>query len=250
MYIGGVSLNLMSLGGLALGIGMLVDNAIVVLENIHVQRERGLPSDEAAVKGTAKVAAAVVASTLTTVCVFCHRVRRGCGGPAVRRSRARGRLLAHRVAVCRPVLRPDAGGGAPAPSGSRPSFREMSRSAQLNSIPQLREGWTSAAVWAEPYLLDGFVVRFVCKPIAIVVLGLATASAVASTRSAGRGPAASEPARSRRSGPLPGPLLHPRDLPLRPHDPAGPWPGQEKVLGIVALAIAVATPISSPSGNR
>ena len=70
MYLGGVSLNLMSLGGLALGIGMLVDNAVVVLESIQVHLERGASRREAAVQGTADVAAAVTASTLTTVSVF------------------------------------------------------------------------------------------------------------------------------------------------------------------------------------
>ena len=70
MYLGGVSLNLMSLGGLALGIGMLVDNAVVVLESIQVHVERGASRREAAVSGTADVAAAVTASTLTTVSVF------------------------------------------------------------------------------------------------------------------------------------------------------------------------------------
>jgi len=70
MYLGGVSLNLMSLGGLELGIGMLVDNAVIVLENIHVQREKGLDRIQAAITGTSSVAAAVIASTLTTVCVF------------------------------------------------------------------------------------------------------------------------------------------------------------------------------------
>lgn len=70
MYLGGVSLNLMSLGGLALGIGMLVDNAVVVLENIQAHVERGVPRRQAAIDGTAEVAAAVVASTLTTISVF------------------------------------------------------------------------------------------------------------------------------------------------------------------------------------
>ncbi len=70
LYIGGVSLNLMSLGGLALGIGMLVDNAVVVLESIQVYVERGDSRREAAVRGAADVAAAVTASTLTTVSVF------------------------------------------------------------------------------------------------------------------------------------------------------------------------------------
>ena len=70
MYLGGVSLNLMSLGGLALGVGMLVDNAVVVLENIQVHIEAGKPRRQAAVDGTAEVAAAVIASTLTTISVF------------------------------------------------------------------------------------------------------------------------------------------------------------------------------------
>ena len=70
MYSSSVTLNIMSLGGLALGIGMLVDNSIVVLESIDRFRERGLPNADAARQGTGEVGRAVVASTLTTVCVF------------------------------------------------------------------------------------------------------------------------------------------------------------------------------------
>jgi HAE1 family hydrophobic/amphiphilic exporter-1 len=70
MYRLGVSLNLMSLGGLALAIGMLVDNSIVVLESIVYERERGGTGREAAARGTTRVAMAVAASTLTTVAVF------------------------------------------------------------------------------------------------------------------------------------------------------------------------------------
>ena len=70
LYLGGVSLNLMSLGGLALGVGMLVDNAVVVLENIQVQKDAGKGLMAAAIDGSSEVAAAVIASTLTTVCVF------------------------------------------------------------------------------------------------------------------------------------------------------------------------------------
>jgi len=66
----GVSLNLMSLGGLALGVGMLVDNAVVVLESIAKERERGRTAHEAAIVGAAEVGSAVLASTLTTVAVF------------------------------------------------------------------------------------------------------------------------------------------------------------------------------------
>ncbi|MCZ6794570.1 MAG: efflux RND transporter permease subunit [Planctomycetota bacterium] len=70
MYLCGVSLNIMSLGGLTLGVGLLVDNAIVVLEAIQRKREDGLDEVEAARVGASEVGQAVTASTLTTVCVF------------------------------------------------------------------------------------------------------------------------------------------------------------------------------------
>ncbi len=70
MFLFGVSLNLMSLGGLALGIGMLVDNSIVVLESIFRCREEGDGVLEGSNRGTGEVAAAITASTLTTVAVF------------------------------------------------------------------------------------------------------------------------------------------------------------------------------------
>ncbi len=70
MYTNDVSLNIMSLGGIALAVGMLVDNAIVVLENIVRKREEGLGVLEAARKGTAEVSTAVIAATLTTIAVF------------------------------------------------------------------------------------------------------------------------------------------------------------------------------------
>lgn len=66
----GVSLNLMSLGGLALGVGMLVDNSIVVLESISRYKEQGLDRKEATFKGASSVGMAVIASTLTSVAVF------------------------------------------------------------------------------------------------------------------------------------------------------------------------------------
>jgi HAE1 family hydrophobic/amphiphilic exporter-1 len=70
MYFGGFTLNILTLGALALGIGMLVDNAIVVLENIYRLRESGNSPEEAAINGAGEVTAAVVASTLTTLVVF------------------------------------------------------------------------------------------------------------------------------------------------------------------------------------
>lgn len=70
LYFSGITLNMMTLGGLALGVGMLVDNAIVVLENIYRFREDGFSRKDAAVKGASEVAMAVTASTLTTVAVF------------------------------------------------------------------------------------------------------------------------------------------------------------------------------------
>ncbi len=70
IYFQGFTLNLVSFGGLALGLGMLVDNSIVVLESIYRKREEGLDGKTAAVEGTKEVASAITASTLTTLIVF------------------------------------------------------------------------------------------------------------------------------------------------------------------------------------
>lgn len=70
MYFSGVTLNMISLSGLALGVGMLVDNSIVVIENIYRMRSEGTPAAKAAVRGAKEVAGAIAASTLTTICVF------------------------------------------------------------------------------------------------------------------------------------------------------------------------------------
>ncbi len=70
MYFSGVTLNVISLSGLALGVGMLVDNSIVVIENIYRLRNEGYSAKEAAIQGAGEVAGAIMASTLTTVCVF------------------------------------------------------------------------------------------------------------------------------------------------------------------------------------
>ena len=70
MYFNGLSLNIMTLGGLALGAGMLVDNAIVVMENIFRNHENGMSAKDAAIVGTAEVGGAITAATLTHIVVF------------------------------------------------------------------------------------------------------------------------------------------------------------------------------------
>ena len=70
MYFFGVTLNVISLGGLALGVGMLVDNSIVVIENIYRLRSLGMNAREAAVKGAKQISGAITSSTITTVVVF------------------------------------------------------------------------------------------------------------------------------------------------------------------------------------
>ena len=70
MYFSGVTINMISLSGLAVAVGMLVDNSIVVIENIYRLRAKGVSAAKAAVAGAAQVAGAVTSSTLTTVCVF------------------------------------------------------------------------------------------------------------------------------------------------------------------------------------
>ena len=70
MYMFDLSLNIMSLGGIALAVGMLVDNAVVVLENVVRHREEGRSRIEAATLGTSEVGTAITAATLTSVAVF------------------------------------------------------------------------------------------------------------------------------------------------------------------------------------
>lgn len=70
MYFSGVSLNMISLSGLAIGVGMLVDNSVVVIENIYRLRGLGVSPIKAALNGARQVAGAILASTLTTICVF------------------------------------------------------------------------------------------------------------------------------------------------------------------------------------
>ena len=70
MFFNDLTLNIMTLGGLALGAGMLVDNTIVVIESVFRNQEKGMSVKEAVVQGTSEVGGAVVASTLTTIVVF------------------------------------------------------------------------------------------------------------------------------------------------------------------------------------
>lgn len=70
MYFSGVTMNIISLGGLALGVGMLVDNSVVVIENIYRLKNQGLSSAKASIEGAKQVSGALAASTLTTIAVF------------------------------------------------------------------------------------------------------------------------------------------------------------------------------------
>jgi HAE1 family hydrophobic/amphiphilic exporter-1 len=70
LYAAGYTLNLLTLGGLALGVGMLVDNAIVVIENVYRHLEEGQGPDQASIEGASEVGMAITASTLTTIAVF------------------------------------------------------------------------------------------------------------------------------------------------------------------------------------
>ena len=179
MYIGGVSLNLMSLGGLALGIGMLVDKAVVVLENIQVKVEQGLPRREAAIEGTKDVAAAVVASTLTTVSVFLPiTFVDGVAGQifgdlalavvfSLLASLVDSLLFVPMLAAI-DVRLPD----------RAPRLREISASAGFSSIPAFKDAWGARTggrrlLWA-PYL----VLRLVFQ---LTLEGFATAAAVSAS---------------------------------------------------------------------
>ena len=70
MYFMGINLNIVSMAGLALAVGMLVDNSVVVLENIYRLRSKGLPIKDACIKGASQIMMAMLASSLTTICVF------------------------------------------------------------------------------------------------------------------------------------------------------------------------------------
>jgi len=127
LYFGGLTLNIMTLGGLALGVGMLVDNSIVVLENIHRLREGGLDAPAAAVDGTEEVTHAIVASTLTTVAVFLPIIFiRGMSGVMFKQlAYVVGFALMCSLVVALtivPMLAARGGGDLRAPSSARRSF--------------------------------------------------------------------------------------------------------------------------------
>jgi hydrophobic/amphiphilic exporter-1 (mainly G- bacteria), HAE1 family len=150
----GVSLNIMSLGGLALGMGMLMDNSIVVIENIFRHREKGLPASVAAAIGTEEVQRAITASTLTTIAVF---------GPIIYVEGVAGELfkaLSLAVAfsllaslVVAVALLPTLGARWDRLEGSRRSLSELVFGATIRAAgPLLRafdSAWDRAAVFYE-----------------------------------------------------------------------------------------------------
>lgn len=167
MYMGHVSLNLMSLGGLALGVGMIVDNSIVVLEAIQVHVDRGVSRVEAAVLGSREVAAAVIASTLTTVGVFLPiAFVEGVAGQVFGDlSLAVVYSIGASLAVALlfvPVL---AGLDLRWPE-SRGKLGEISLAAKLPSASEFKEAWRGATGWR----------RWLLRPYAVARFGLSLGS--------------------------------------------------------------------------
>ncbi len=177
LYLAGVSLNLMSLGGLALGVGMLVDNAVVVLEAIQVHRERGVARREAAVRGVSEVAAAVSASTFTTVAVFLPIVFvEGIAGQLFRDLALAvvcsllGSLLVALVFVpmlaARAVRLPE----------RRPPLRDVSIAFRFGAFRQLREAWRwdlerRRRLLLLPWQVARFLLRLGLELAGVLVLG-------------------------------------------------------------------------------
>ncbi len=177
MYLGGVSLNLMSLGGLALGVGMLVDNAVVVLESIQTCLDRGISRREAAIEGVGEVAAAVSASTFTTVAVFFPiTFVEGVAGEvfgdlalAVVFSLLASLLVALFFVPMLAALelrRPE----------RALSLDELSPSLSFPSIRAFRESWRAGTGWrklARPYLILRLVLRFLLDLATAIFMVLA-----------------------------------------------------------------------------
>jgi HAE1 family hydrophobic/amphiphilic exporter-1 len=155
----GVSLNIMSLGGLALGIGMLVDSSIVVLESIFRCREEGDATEPAAVRGTAEVKGAVIASTLTSIAVFLPMVFvEGIAGQAFNDlglAVVFSLLAATMVALYFIPMLASRGGL------QLDSFRSGGGRRWLHfvSLSQFVESWSTTRVWLKPLLFPWFMLR-------------------------------------------------------------------------------------------
>jgi HAE1 family hydrophobic/amphiphilic exporter-1 len=171
----GVSLNIMSLGGLALGIGMLVDSSIVVLESIHRCREEGDELQPAAVRGTVEVRSAVLASTLTSIAVFLPMVFvEGVAGQAfgdLGLAVVVSLLAAAAVALFFiPMLASRA--GLSLGEASTPRRLELKRfhawGAFLEALRGIRRVWLKTLAF--PYLLLRLVIGLVLEAVGKVVL--------------------------------------------------------------------------------
>jgi hydrophobic/amphiphilic exporter-1 (mainly G- bacteria), HAE1 family len=184
MNLAGLSLNIMSLGGLALGVGMLVDSGIVVVESIARCREEGDPLGRAVVRGTTEVGTAVVASTLTTVAVFLPMVLFGEGvagqvfgdlAMTVIFSLMASLLVAVFLV---PALFAKVGGLGEAAGPAEPAWRRFTTAVRYRSLGPLSEG-TAGSFGAT---LAGWLPLFPLLLVAVAVL-----SAWPATRPAGLG---------------------------------------------------------------
>ncbi len=154
MYLSKVSLNVMSLGGLALGVGMMVDSAIVVLESIDRYRKKGFSLTEAANQGTSEVGMAVVASTLTTVFVFVPIIFvKGIAGQlftdealTVTYSLLMSLLVAITLIPMLSALGGNGSGQSPMPSVSPKKSKKFSHASEVFLVGILR-GLKQAALW-------------------------------------------------------------------------------------------------------
>ncbi len=176
MYLGSVSLNLMSLGGLALGVGMLVDNAVVVLESIQTCLDKGMTRREAAIEGVGEVAAAVTASTFTTVAVFFPiTFVEGVAGEvfgdlalAVVFSLLASLLVALffvPMLAARELTRPD----------HASTLDELTPALSFPSIREFREGWRAGVGWRKiwrVYLVPRMVLRLLLDLFSAIIMVL------------------------------------------------------------------------------
>jgi len=176
IYFGGFTLNVMTLGGLALGVGMMVDSSIVVLENIFRLKETGLKTYEASVLGSKEVTAAIIASTLTTIIVFLPMVFvRGASGIMFKQlayvvsfSLACSILVALTIVpmLAHMILRgAKTNSEAPKPSKislwAKNSFRKLEDNYKKLLIYALNHRWQTVAVAAALLLISVFLIRFI-----------------------------------------------------------------------------------------